>query len=407
MFTKYLYCYLRSVLVDVNDKTKGFCFELSDGGFRSLAIYNTDLSGLRSLCANEKLIKDFSIESNFLKCDQVPRVQITSNDLAEFNKVIEILPEQYTFIDFLSYGSENNFLLVSDDILESDSYTGNRFIKFEHVDVSQTTMSVYGKVVDDEEVFNIMLIKMKDNKLQLAKFYYAVDNQHKLPEWIERKSEYVKEIKINNVDCSVYTLTEIPLYDNNVLLSSALINKAMTMRTKYKNVIGSLKELLSTLYIMQGYQIEDKKITWSGGNNSYRTDYGVYLKSSLQDLSRDNKASCVTWYTELIGSCSSEDEIISQIMSNSKSELIKTAMLMIHNVMTSAEEITDIIMNCNSAIEDLRKQLLRCDIFLYKMRVSSYFLGRRLAPLKNPVLAGSDESAYTVVESKLFYGDGF
>lgn len=407
MFTKYLYCYLRSVLVDVNDNTKGFCFELSDRDFRDIAIISTNLAGLRQLCDNDDLIKDFSIENNFLKCDQVPRVQITANDLQEFNKIIEITPEQKTFVDFLSYGSENNFLLLSEDIIDSSVYTGNRFIKFEHIDISQTTMTVYGKITDNDEVFNIMLVKMQGFRLEIAKFYYAVNKQDTLPDWISENSSLVKEITINNIQYDIYTLEELPLYTTNVLLSGALINKAMTMRTKYKNVIGTLKELLSTLYVTQGYQIESKKMSWSGGSNSYKTDYGVYLKSSLGDLSHNSKVRCVEWYTELLNECDSDESIIQKINIDSKNELVRASMRMIHSIMTSADDITDIILNCNTLIEDLRKQLLRCDIFLYKMRVSSYFLGRRLAPLANPILAGSEESAYTIVDSKLFYGDGF
>lgn len=406
MYDKYHYCYMRSILTDINNKTKGFCLILCDNKFNNVGILNTDVEGLNKIAADDRLIKDFSIESNYLKCDNVSRMPITNEDLKTFGNIIDCTSEEKTFLDFLYYGCQNDFLVVSNNIKDNVNYTGTAFTSFRNIEFSQSTMTVFARIVEDNTIYNQMIIVMNNQNLEIVNFTFAIPVNTELPPWVH--CNYVKELHncyLNNREYVLYEMQGMPVYITSMLKSSALINKAATLRVKYKNIIEALKEFKSTLHVMSSFQITDTQLEWTGGSNSYKSAYGVYLKSSWPLFKKSSIDKCIDWYTELLQQYSDNpDKITAIIKSESINEMTCLILLTIHQIMMSDSDITQVLINCENTINDLQCMRLDCDIYLYKMRVFAYFKGTRLTPANNPVLQGSDENAYTVVEHKLSYG---
>lgn len=406
MYKNYDYCYMRSILTDIDNKTRGFCLIFCDNNFKEIGVLNTDVEGLKEIASDTRLIKDFSIEDNYLKCDNVSRMPITSDDLKTFGNIIDCTSPEKTFLDFIDYGSKNNFFIVDESIVNLDSYTGTGLASFKSIEFSQSTMTAYCKLVTNNTIHNQMLVVMNGQNLEIAPFVFAVPSDTELPEWLEEPCiTKLHNCVLNNIEYVLYEMAGMPIYISNMLKSSALINKAATLRVKYRNVIEVLKEFKTVLHTMLGHTPIENKLEWSGGSNSYKSAYGVYLKSSLSLFNKASINKCVDWYVQLLENYITEpDEIMTKILTDSVNEMTKIAMTTIHSIMMSDSDIAQVLLNCENTISELQQKRLYCDIYLYKMRVFAYFKGTRLASGANPVLQGSDENAFTIVEHKLSYG---
>lgn len=408
MFSAYRYCYMHSVLTNREDKTYGFCLFLADSTFSKFALYNVDKAHLEAVLKEDGLVYDFAIADGFLKCNPVRRMQITENDLQTFNTVIPCAPETNTIASFIAYGVQNDYVILShcimDEPLETE-YKGTCFANFADIEISQSTMTAGVKIYDGNTLNKEMLVIMENENLLINDFYFAFTSDKQLPQWF--KDTYAtclgKKV-LNNQEYFVYQMKSMPLYESNFIVDSAMINKAETMRVKYHNVIGVLNNFKKTLYYMNGFQITDEPISWKGGNSSYKSDYGIYLKSSLQGLTTAQKQECVDWYCSLMEECKGSTELLQKVRKHSSSILVMLAMQTMHAIMTSTESIADITNVCINTINEMRVNRLFCDLYLYKVRLFSYIRKFRLAPLTTPILQGSDEKAFTIVDSRLFYG---
>ncbi len=406
MYDNYNYCYMRSILTDIDNRTRGFCLIFCDNKFKQIGVLNTDVEGLKKIATNTELIKDFSIEDNYLKCDNVSRMPITSEDLKTFGNLIDCSSYEKTFLDFLEFGNDNNFFIVDKSITELQDYTGVSFTSFRNIEFSQSTMTIYCKLISNDTIHNQMLVALNGQNLEITQFYFAVPISVKLPDWLETFCvKELHECTLNNMEFVLYEMQGMPIYISNMLKSSALINKAATLKVKYRNIIEVIKGFKSVLHTMLGYQGQESKLEWTGGSNSYKSAYGVYLKSSWPFFNKASVSKCVDWYVELLERYASEpDKVVQIIETDSVNEMTKLALLTVHRLMLSDLDLTQVLLNCENTINDLQQMRLSCDIYLYKMRVFAYFKGTRLAPAANSILQGSDENAYTIVEHKLSYG---
>lgn len=402
MLKDYNYCYMHSVLVQDN-KIKAFRFTLGKKLLKDICYYTTDVEGLKSLCEDTALCKDFAIENNFLKCDNVPRVIFTSDDAKCMNQIIQN-DDDYLLLDFVEFGAENGFFIIDRTIEPAKGYVGGALTAFSNIEVSQSTMTMYAKIVNDNQLHNEMLVIMTDGQLEISNFHFIKPKAVEFPAWFQPEYvTYLGNATVNNEEYEWYKLNHMPLYSNNFVRASALINKGMALHVKYKNLIETLALYKGVLNDAQGYNISQEPITWAGGTTSYKTPYGVYLKSSMEMWSNKQKSDCVNFYSSLIESCSDCNEISNKIETEVSDAVTRLVLHTIHNITLSDSDMTTVIMNCIQTIQSCKVDLLKIDLFLYRIRICSYVNNIRLAPKYNPILVGSDEVAFTKVNSVFEY----
>ena len=405
MFSKYRYCYMRSVLVDSEDKTRAFSLILSNESFTRISVYNTDLKGLVHLNTLDTLIKDFSIENNYLKCSEVPRVPLTANDINSFGEIIEIEDDFVIFSDFVRYGSDNSFYIIPEEIINEEHHLGNSLTPFNHIEFSKSTMTVYARVFNDNQIKNQMLIVMNEQNLEIVPFYFITDIEHEIDPLFREYVSFLHTIVINNITYNLYKFNNMPIYPTMTLKVNSLINKAMTMSIKQQSLIGIIKECKLFLREMLGHTTENKQYEWVGGSNSYKSKYGIYFKSSLQRISKEGCVDILNSYFSILEKCQGDSMLVCNTIEAEESmHLRKLALYTIHNLMTSDSDFTQVLLNCDEVISELNNARIHCETYLYKVRLFSYFTGNRLVPRANPVITGSDEEAYTIVDQKLLYG---
>lgn len=407
----YDYCYLNYVLTDDSDKTVGFSFILSDKSFNNIAILNTDKTGLLELVNNDEIIKDFFIDNNFLKCSPVKRVIITKNDVSTFNSLLKLDNTTKTFTDFIKFGVENEFILLSSDFDEKQENYKFNFTSFSNIQVAQTTMSVYAKIFDSNNgLHNEMLVFMDKNKFVVNDFLFGVKELffEAVTQWFSDAIQFsiIGKYIINNENYYVCKMESVQLFKLQMALACPLINKAMTLRVKYKSIIGVLKGYVDTLYVANPFNISDTsdKIEWVGGNESYANSYGVYLKSATPALTAKQIDSCLGWYADLVSQYDSTEAIFDEIDKHTN-KFANTAVKYLITITEMGDSVSSNIINCNEAIDSLKKSMLLCDLWLYDVRVYSYMRLARITPISKPKIEGSDEDNYTTVDSKFYYGE--
>lgn len=402
MWKDYNYCYMHSVLVQDN-KIKAFRFTLSKKLFKDICYYTTDLAGLKSLCEDTALCKDFAIENNFLKCDNVPRVIFTADDAKCMNQIVQNNSD-YLLLDFVEFGAENGFFIIDRTISPDKNYVGRALTAFSNIEVSQSTMTMYAKIINDNQLHNEMLVTMTDGQLEISNFHFIKPKTAEFPTWFHQEYvTYLGNATVNNEEFEWYELNYMPLYSNNFVRASALINKGMALHVKYKNLIETLVLYKGVLNDAQGYNLSQEPVMWVGGTTSYKTSYGVYFKSSMEAWSNKQKSNCVNFYSSLIESCSDYNEINSKIETEVSDFTTRLILRTIHNITFSDADMTTVIMNCIQTIQSCKVDLLKIDLFLYRIRICSYVNNIRLAPKYNPILVGSDEVAFTKVNSVFEY----
>lgn len=392
MLSEYNYCFMQAALVDANEKIKAFRVICGDTEFQKFAYYTIDLNGLKHLCEMKDLIKDFDLEGTFLRCDNIPKVIFTTEDLYVLNKIIP-LESSNLLQDFLLWGAKNDCLILNDE-------EGTQFAKFIDIQVAQKTMSIYVKMVADADIHNKMLVYMKDTELVCNDFLVAVPSGCKLPmQFKYTKCEALQDKRtIFNRSYDVYNVNISDMAYIDLLRANAFINKATTLSVKYRSMIDVLKEFKDTLCISQGFQVNDMKYNWVGGTNSYKDSFGVFFESSLKPISKNQKFEIINWFTELISECHNKDEIALRI-SEENNDLARLILNILLELMYSDLSTTDVIHNCIEMLNNCKLQLLSVDLFLYKLRAGAYINSIAIAPSYNPILVGSDEKNYTMVNS--------
>ena len=295
----YSYCYLEYVLVDSLNNTKALSFILATDDLRSFGHLITDMKGLLDLLSQANLVRDFSLEGKLLKAEDVPRLLITQEDIAVLNTITEYKVSTGTFMDFLACGVENKFLIIPDDKKDLLEYKGADLVSFTQIKVAQTTMSIYAPVYCENTLYNKMLLTMEDSLPVLHEFLFAAPTDCDLSVY-ESDVVALHEITINNESYKMYSFSNMKLYAEHFLKSSAMLNKIQTMRCRYGRYLAVLKQFQLTIMEIAGYNLETPKTEWAGGNRSYKDSYGVFFKSSLPNYSKRDAIDFVNQFTELV-----------------------------------------------------------------------------------------------------------
>jgi hypothetical protein len=392
------------VFTSEDDKTVGFCFILSNSTFDDVALYITDASGLKMLDADNHLIKDFSIDknTNYLKCDSVNRLLLTQEDMNHKNELIKLEQDTSTFIDFINMGAANEFVLIDNESAESDKDVIGNVTLFNEINIAQNTMSVFCPIIADNTIHNKMLLVANENKLEIKPFYFATNTELDLQQPEYKYISYVRKVLVNNIDMYLYKMEDYRIYPSTAILNPALINKLMYRSVRLKSILDSLKDFRKSLNLLRGFEDSVDSISWNGGGNSFENPYGVYLKSSVPSLSKSRRQKCIDYYFNLMSSGKSIQEI-EETINTLQPDLTKDVILFLHNIFTSSDDLEEVMCNFYETRDRLRLELLATNSWLYKVRLYSYRKGIRLASIKNPILVGSEEDCYTLVNSKQFY----
>ena len=85
--------------------------------------------------------------------------------------------------------------------------------------------------------------------------------------------------------------------------------------------------------------------------------------------------------------------------------LQKCAAAAIAQVFYNTDTVADSISLGMQYISELRFNKLKIDLFLYRIRVTSYVMRIPLVNKRKPMLIGSDESEFTLVQACNYYGE--
>lgn len=400
----YSYCYLEYVLVDSLNNTKALSFILATDDLRSFGHLITDMKGLLDLLSQANLVRDFSLEGKLLKAEDVPRLLITQEDIAVLNTITEYKVSTGTFMDFLACGVENKFLIIPDDKKDLLEYKGADLVSFTQIKVAQTTMSIYAPVYCENTLYNKMLLTMEDSLPVLHEFLFAAPTDCDLSVY-ESDVVALHEITINNESYKIYSFSNMKLYAEHFLKSSAMLNKIQTMRCRYGRYLAVLKQFQLTIMEIAGYNLETPKTEWAGGNRSYKDSYGVFFKSSLPSYSKRDAIDFVNQFTELV--TQSLDKEVPDRYVQEEIEKLKDDKKKCFSLMESIMSVgvnSSMLLQCKQLITTLEENILRYDLLLYKTRISSYATSTSLVNRMLPLFRGSDEKAFTEVTMKFNYG---
>lgn len=75
------------------------------------------------------------------------------------------------------------------------------------------------------------------------------------------------------------------------------------------------------------------------------------------------------------------------------------------HVVYATETVADCLSLGAQYLSDARRCKLKTDLFLYRIRVTSYIMRIPLVDKKRPILDGSEENAYTLVNACNYYGE--
>ena len=339
-----------------------------------------------------------------MKAEDVPRLLITQEDIAVLNTITEYKVSTGTFMDFLACGVENKFLIIPDDKKDLLEYKGADLVSFTQIKVAQTTMSIYAPVYCENTLYNKMLLTMEDSLPVLHEFLFAAPTDCDLSVY-ESDVVALHEITINNESYKMYSFSNMKLYAEHFLKSSAMLNKIQTMRCRYGRYLAVLKQFQLTIMEIAGYNLETPKTEWAGGNRSYKDSYGVFFKSSLPSYSKRDAIDFVNQFTELV--TQSLDKEVPDRYVQEEIEKLKDDKKKCFSLMESIMSVgvnSSMLLQCKQLITTLEENILRYDLLLYKTRISSYATSTSLVNRMLPLFRGSDEKAFTEVTMKFNYG---
>lgn len=402
--TNLQYCYLNRVYVDSNDVSQLYEFTLSDSYFLNVCTYITDLEGLRKLAENESLSKDFSLDAGFLKCDNVPRVE-NNNLVKEAIGIPSYVRDlEYSFYTFVQTAVEHDFLIVDDSILDCERFNGIKVSNFKNIRFSQSTMSVYFPLVNEEGLRNKHLVLLEDGLLRLNVFHFAVPAEYN-NQFKENGCVYCSRMFINNSEYVIYRMDELPIYPYAYVTAGNVINKAVSVRERSKAIVEVVTDYISFCNGVLGNN-DNSKLPWAGGNNSYSSGYGVTLTSSLTLLKRTDRSAILDRVLgEIFPEMDSYTAAVEYIKNGGGSQLAKACLNVLSFICFSGKNVTEQLAYAVAVKNKYKTEMFYADLFLYQVRVATYVRRIHLANPINPVLQGSDEAAYTIVNEGFYYGD--
>ena len=368
------------------------------------------LSQLAKECVEKGIVTDFSFENNFLKCNsQIRKLPIADQLVATKGIVLQEHQENYyTFFDFAFQAATNSYLIFGDDSIVTES-EGSELVTsearpFNEMLFSQSTMSVYFKVIANNEIYNRVVVYMEDGMLQFRPFYFAVPEGAN-EENLDDIAKLVGQKVINNLRYSIYLMEFVPLYLANYHASSSIFNRTFNTCVIDMNTIKVLNQLNNLSYSEMGYLAS--KLTWAGGNGSHESPYGIYFDCTTTPIT-ESKAT--DWLEEIMVSfvrgSQSLQEAKEKIQAQEWSYSKKLAALCVVNIMfAEMSEPGDVIVLTNSYKEMLVNEYFYAGLYVFKARTQMFFDRKTwIATASNSLLVGSDLKCYTNFKGGLCYG---
>lgn len=390
-----VYCYLDRVYTDSSDKSILYQVTLSDFDFTSIFFGAVD-SEMLAFLSKSNLHCDFATKEGSLYAKDVDRVLVVDSLVKAKNTFIPVYNlQEHNFYTFLRNGISNDFLILEDSLEDLQIYRGTAFSAFKSIKFSSTSMTAYVSIYKDEKMYNKMLVTIDDGVLNLETFIFAVPEECSL---LLPGFEELGKIEINNRRYIKYRSKLMNLYTEVYSTSKALINKACLCHEKYKAAIDTLHDLKKV--------IADDVITytWVGGKTDYRGEYGVYFTSSEKKLSRDTRAALIEKVKSEYLSQDTCYDAFHLIEQSSMSIVAKSAAIALCSCLYNSSDEVSLLQNIETLLSVFKRDLTYTDLFLYSVRTGAYIRKRYLANPVNPILEGSDEDCYTVVQQSFKRG---
>jgi len=390
------YAFINRVYTDSDGNSKVYEVVFSNMDFSAVSIGHFDYDGLLRLSADSSLIRDFVFEGQYLKCADVQHVLLNAVVEGSLNKETVYLDDpDDTVLDLLKAGVDGGFSVVDDRVCGSDEWTGNGLVNFSNIRFSQTTMSVYVRMVFGNGIRNLHLVRMQRGVLEAMPFKFIVPSSYtKKPP----ASKFIKKIKVNNKIYDLYVSCADNVFKDIVILSPVLVNKASCLHEKYLSVINVMKECLRQSLS------DGQKLNWVGEKSEKEVFYGVNFKCSIKHLTRKDATDILNVFFGALKDAKSEDEFYGRIPEKMP-PLSMFIIRQLYRMVAGSRDGAEVISTLNDVIQYYSKRLFEVDSFLYKTRVYMFFTGIKLTVV-DPVIFGSNEpGCYTVVEEGLHYGD--
>lgn len=403
------YCFLNNIYCD-NAEPVLYELILSDEQFTRTSLFRVSLPELRQVYTETKAIKDWYFDGDYLKCNsEIDEVPITDIIAETKGQLISCNSDESSFFEFLRVGESHGYLVVTGNVAKSQGdWDGAEISPFRRIHFSASTMTSYVQIFSSEGLRNLMLVVINDGVLSMNEFYYAVPEEevqsivsdgHVFP------GQYVCHKRINGAEYRIYNSGMLPIYENSMILSKPLINRAMNCRMRADDVVHAAKRFISGFFSQLDTQSEE--IKWVGGTKDYRTKYGVYFKSARKPASRKSLDSLIQLCVrDIMPKCNSFTEAVQELDEqglNTDGRFI--AKMLVAGLFASRDNSGDSMLAGITLLQDTtERSVFYADLFLYQVRVYMYltqymFLG---FGYNSRVLAGGCETNSTIIE-EVFY----
>lgn len=391
------YAFLNIVYCNQSANEKIYEVVFSTFDFEFVSVYRTDIEGLKALAEDDTLCVDFAFEDGFLKCADVRQVQNVDTKSFQMNKEIVFLnSEDGSVLDLIKCGAKHSFKVVDKCVADSCSWTGNGIAGFDKIRFSQSSMSVFVRMVTGNEMRNLYLVKLDRGMLAVEPFMFIVPlDAHVTPP----VSIYVKNITVNNIEYRLYRVNSYRVYKDLGVISHALINKAACMRNKHESAIHVL-----SLYSDRMFLHEENKLKWVGEKKRQTAFWGVNFKSSIPKITKNDANGLLTIFEEEYPKCREIEEFSQRLKERGLNQLCINILVQLGNACSAAKTPSELFDFLNQIIAQHRSRLLNLDLYLYKIRVFLFFSGKHLS-YGEPLCGSNEFRSYTIVEEGLHYGE--
>lgn len=401
-----------------NDEDVLYECNLATDYYLEISIIRTDLKGLKEL-EEEIPIIDFSIDSGYLKCrPDIERVLVNPMVFESQGKEIYFTKKESTLCDLITEGVLNDFILFDSDVIEKDDFRlqtkGTGIVPFYKIKISKSTMSVYTKMTVKEGIYNRMLVKPVNGKLELVPFYFGVPIDKTFS---EVHCKFIKKIEYNGIFYNIWSASELALYSDFELISDSLINRAVHDLELCQSLQNAYSELSSLLWsLMSDKNEKSQDLNWIGGSSSYQSHLGTYFVCNVDHLSKDDAAHLINNILKVISEgMDIQEKAFKYIQSkNNLNHFAKFTALKLFDFIyknLNRESDLDILSSEDIAVlayeeeKEWEALALLCSVFLYRIRVYVYLYHHSLCRYPNIYLTGGAVSTYTIVKEGFFYGD--
>lgn len=385
------YCYLNRIY-DVNGVTKYYEVVLSDECFLNPVVRTIGLEELIRFSDDPMITTDFRIEDGILRSysSEISRSELTSSvnkdeDLPVF------INDVFTLYDLLSLGVQNDFCVMDKALLDFDEHTGNGFTNFRNIKFSKSSMTIYVRMIKDNEIYNINLAKIHQGVVHTEPFFFLVPDDFvgEIP-----NCSFMKKIVVNNRKYSIYVSGVSMLFVPVSAITPPLINKACCLSVAVQSAIKAFQTLKNVITSQTG---ESTKLNWVGGNS--RGPKAAVLFENSNSVIKDPD-SIVVDIIKMCGSCETLDEVLQCISEKGDTVTYQFIEKNLATVIKNSTNLAEEFDNVNLYLQLFNKTQFWADMFAHKIRMSSFLSGKSLISPIHPYFTGSEMAGFTLVRKE-------